>query len=90
MTSEELNRAIESIAQTHARIDAIREQSRKDRIEFKKWAESCLTAKIYFDDSDGRSKEGTRPEQERHQELLHETWASLRQLFKLLAEIPQM
>ena len=90
MTSEELDRALESIVQTHARIDAIREQSRKDRIEFKKWAESFLTAKIYFDDSDGRSKDGTKPEEERHQELLHEMRARLKQLFKLLAEIPQM
>lgn len=69
-------------------IDAIGEQSRKDRAEFKKWAESLLAKKLYFDDSDRRSKGRASAEEKRHEELLQEMHARLEQLFKLLAQIP--
>jgi hypothetical protein len=38
MSPEELNRTIEFIVQSQARLAAAQEQDRQDRIEFEKWA----------------------------------------------------
>ena len=40
MTPEELNRTIEFIIQSQARLAAAQEQDRQDRIEFQEWSKS--------------------------------------------------
>jgi len=43
MTPEELNRTINFIVESQARLSAAQEQDRVDRIEFEKWSRSLLT-----------------------------------------------
>jgi hypothetical protein len=43
MTPEELNRTINFIVESQARLAAHQEQDREDRIEFGKWAKHVLT-----------------------------------------------
>jgi hypothetical protein len=45
MTPEELNRAMEFIIQSQARLAAAQEQDRQDRIEFQEWSKD-LTARV--------------------------------------------
>ena len=45
MTSEEMNRAIEFIIASQARLAAAQEQDRQDRVEFQEWSKG-LTARI--------------------------------------------
>ena len=45
MTPEELNRAMEFVIQSQARLAAAQEQDRQDRIEFQEWSKG-LTAQV--------------------------------------------
>lgn len=45
MTPEELNRAMEFILKSQARLAAAQEQDRQDRVEFQEWSKD-MTAKV--------------------------------------------
>lgn len=50
MTPEELNRKIEFIIESHARLAAAQEQDRRNRIKFEVWAKSLIDKVIQLTD----------------------------------------
>ena len=83
MTSEELNRTIEFIIQSQARLAAAQEQDRADRVTFEEWSKGLFTEiaadrKRMIEIVEIQSRRLDRAEREdhaaqkRHDHLMHE------------------
>jgi hypothetical protein len=103
MTPEELNRAMEFIIESQARLAAAQEQDRQDRLEFEKWSKD-LSAKVVLlldhqserldqhserlDHQDAFYREALMQNQENHREVVDLQKQALHLLHLILDRLP--
>lgn len=97
MTSDELNRTIDFIIQSQARLTAAQEQDRADRIKFEEWSKSLFARMDSNHERLGeilaiqsrrldRAEMEDRAAQKRHEELMLRIDAGLDRIFAKLPD----
>jgi hypothetical protein len=87
MTPEELNRTIEFIIQSQARLAAAQEQDREDRLKLEEWSKGLFSRLSLLSEQQTRLSDHQSQRMDRYDEWLRQNADFQRQALRLLNSI---